>query len=179
MKPSMVSAVLVLCIAGYFGYNVIYLRNRQQLDLLQAQLAEQQETQNVRVQVAQSLKQIEQFRKRLPPQAETEWLVSQINRLAQSAGVQFASINPQPPKPVQEFTWLSVTVQFTGSYHQLGQFVSTIENAEPFLRIDGLEISPPRQGAAIEVRMTVSTLCVPALVARFAPGASGAEVWRC
>ena len=179
MRPSVISGALVLCIAGYFGYNVIYRRNQQQLDRLQAQLAEQQETQNVRVQVAQSLNQIEQFRKRLPPQAETEWLVGHINRLAQGAGVQLTSVNPQPPKSVQEFTWLSVTVQFTSPYHQLGQFVSTLENAEPFLRIDGLEISPLRQGQAVDIRMTVSTLYIPALVVRSTPEALGAEVWRC
>ena len=178
MRPSVISGALVLCIAGYFGYNVIYRRNQQQLERLQAQLAEQQETQNLRVQVAQSLKQIEQFRKRLPPQAETEWLVSQVNRLAEGAGLQLTSVTPQPTRSIQEFTWLSVTVRFTSPYHQLGQFVSTLENAEPFLRIDGLEISPPRQGQAVDIRMTVSTLYVPALVAR-STEVRGAEVWRC
>ena len=168
MKPTMVSGLIVLCFAAFFGYNTIHLQHRQRLQALQAQLNEEQATQELRVQVAHTLKQIERLRKRLPQEPETEWLVREVGRLAQGAGVQLTSINPQAPKPLQDATQLTVSVQFTAPYHQLGGFLSTIENASSFLRVDSLDVSPSRTAAADEhaadIRMTISTFHVPPLV---------------
>ena len=166
IKPTLVSGLIVLCFAAFFGYNTIHLQHRQRLQQLHAQLSEEQATQALRVQTAQTLKDIERLRKRLPQEPETEWLVREVGRLAQGAGVQLTSINPQAPKPLQDATQLTVSVQFTAPYHQLGGFLSTIESATSFLRVDSLDILPSHSAAtehAADIRMTISTFSVPSL----------------
>jgi len=163
MKPAWVSGVIVLALAGYFGYyNGIYLPNQKRLRKLQEQLTQQQQTQELRAQLAQSLEQVEQFRKRLPPEPETAWLVREVGKLAEDTGLQLTSIIPQTPRQLSELTHLAVAIEFVTSYHTLGEFISRLESSKAFLRVDELGVA---RGAdetkPAQVRLIISTLYVP------------------
>lgn len=172
MKPALVSGAIVLAFAGYFGYNHVYLQEQQEVSKLREQLTEQQQTQELRSQVALSLEQIERFRKRLPTEPETEWLVREVGRLAEEAGVHLTSIVPQSPKKLEEFTHLAVALQFAASYHRLGKFISILENSPAFLKVEALEVSRV-QGATAQVGLTVSTLYSPRLSLLLNSGETG------
>lgn len=160
MKPSVISGVAILVVSGLFGYQRVYVSSRQELSRLREQLREQQQAQELRVQLARSLQELERFQQQLPPEPETEWLIREVGRLAQKAGVQLASITPQNPTKLDAFTRVAVTLQFQASYHQLGEFVSAIENATSFLRVDQLEVSGGQQRTT-PILLTVSTVYVP------------------
>ena len=82
--------------------------------------------------------------------------------MAEQTGVQLASIVPQSPTKLEAFTRLVVALQFQASYHQLGEFVSALENSTAFLRVDQLEVVRVRQGIA-QIGLTVSTVHVPSV----------------
>jgi len=164
MKPAWISGIIVLVLAGYLGYNTVYLKGRQELSKFREQLRQHEQTQELRKQVARSLDEVERLRKRLPPEPDTEWLVREVGKLAEEAGVRLTSIIPQNPKALHEFTQLSVSLQFGISYHQLGKFLSAIENAKLFIHVDDLEMTRGQDGSqSALVRMTLSTWYVPPL----------------
>ncbi len=163
MKPSALTGVVLLALAGYVGYHALYLPLQKTLRGLQGQLQESQQTYDLRKGLANSLEKLKTLRQRLAPNAETEWLVREVNRLAESVGIKPPlSITPQRPAKLQEFTSLAVTVEFDTTYHQLGQFISSLERAESFLRLDEFQLMPSERGAA-RVRLTVSAVHLPPL----------------
>ena len=58
----------------------------------------------------------------------------------------------------------AVNVEFTASFHQLGTFLDRLERAEPFIRIERLQVAPPQSSKeAATIRAVFSTLYIPAL----------------
>lgn len=162
-KPALISGLLVAAIAGYLGHRTIYRDYQRTMTTLRAQLTDQQQTQGLREQAAQSLQEIERFRKQLPPQPETEWLMREVSRLAEEAGIQLTTILPANPKKVEGLEGvmtLTVALDFTAPYHQLGKFLSVVESAPVFIRVDELMLARNEQGRA-KVQLTVGTLYVP------------------
>ncbi len=159
VKPSLITGAIVLAFAWHVGYHH-YQESQHAIATIARHLREEQATQALRAGVAQSLGELEQFRRQLSPARDTEWLVGEVSRLAQDAGIRLSAIVQQEPRTVQGFTHLAVTLQVNASYHQLGQFVSTLENAPVFLRVDEVTLDRKDQEGA-SVRMTVSTLYMP------------------
>ena len=163
-NPSLISGVLVAAITGYVGHQTIYRDYRRTMTTLRAQLTDQQQTQGLREQMAKSLHEVERLRTRLPQNPETEWLMREIGRLAEEAGIQLTTILPVGPKQVvglEGVMTLSVALEFTAFYHQLGAFLSRVESAPAFIRVDELILARTGEGLA-KVQLTVSTLYVPA-----------------
>ncbi len=163
-NPSLISGVLIAAIAGAVGHQTIYRDSRRTMTVLQAQLADFQQTQGLREEVARSLAEIEEFRNRFSQNPDTEWLVGEVSRLAERAEIQLTTILPASPKKVEGLEGLmtlSVALEFTASYHQLGKFLSIVESAPVLIRVDELTLARSEQGRA-KVQLTVSTLYVPA-----------------
>jgi len=164
-NPLAMSWLLVMVLAGYVGYRTIYQTHQQRWQALQARMADEQQTQTLRAQVARVVAEVEQFRKRLPPEPEPGWLVQEVTRLADEAGVQLATIAPISPRTIEGLDGcvvLAVTVNFAASYHQLGTFVSALEHAPVFLRIDELQLARSGEGMA-NIELTVGSVYVPSL----------------
>jgi Tfp pilus assembly protein PilO len=162
MKPTAISGVVIFLCAGLIGYHAVYRATRRELTGIEQELSEQRDVQALRVSLAASLDHLEQLRKRLPPQPDTEWLIGELTQVAKAAGVQLSSIVPQEPVPSQDATRLSVLLRFEVSYHELGKFVSAMENTPSFMWVSRLEIARSEEGRA-EVQVAVSTWHVPAL----------------
>ena len=141
MKPSMASGIIVLVVAGYLGYHSAYVRPGQERGRIAQQLKEAQQAQEQRVTVASLLGALEQQRKHLAQRPDSDWLLHEVARLAQDAGVEVLSISPQPPLNGDEAISLGVALQCVSSYHQLGHFLSRIEHAERFIRVDELNVT--------------------------------------
>ncbi len=158
MKPTLVSGLMMLALTSVLGYHNIYRPHQARVQALEKQLIEQRQTQELREQVARSLEELERLEQQLPREPETEALVREISKLAEEAGVQLTSIIPQSPKPLRGFTHLSVQLQVVTSYHELGKFISVLENAKPFINIDELGLGQRDPSGSTQARMTVSTL---------------------
>ena len=160
LRSSMVSGLIVLALTGYLSYG-IYVQHQQRLRAIQEELQVQQETEALREKLASSIQELERLRKRLPPEPEPEWLVGQVAKLAEQTGIKLTSIVPENPRQFDEFTHLSVSLQFTTSYHQLGAFISTLESSPSFVRVDQLDLSRGQQEDTASVRVAVSTVYLP------------------
>ncbi len=159
IKPSLITGAIVLAFAWRVGYDH-YQQSQQTVRTVEKTLQDEQATQEVRGAVARSLGELEQFHQQLSPVADTEWLVSQVSQFARESGIRLSAIAQQEPRTLQGVTLLAVTLQLNAPYHQVSQFISALENAPMFLRVDDVTIGGSDQDHT-RVRMTVSTFHLP------------------
>lgn len=162
MNQTLLLGLIGVALAGLFGYHGIYAPKQEQVRVIQAQIADEQTNQQAQVNVAGLLQQVEQYRKRLAPEPDTSWLVREVVALSKGVGVQLSAINQDAPQVFQKFTSLSISLQFSASYHQVGQFLDALERSERFLHVDRLDMGNSMEdGKSVIVRLAVSTLYVP------------------
>ena len=161
IKPAMVSAVSILVLAGFVEYAHIYQPAQQKRRQLQDRLNLERQTQALKVGIISGLDEIERLRSRLPSKPETEWLLKAVGDIAKAEGVQLDVVTLEEPRRVQDTARLSVSLSFRTSYHQLGRFISALENSPKFLWIETMEVSRHQATGAAEVALTVSSMWVP------------------
>jgi Tfp pilus assembly protein PilO len=167
MRPLFLLAGIGVAIAVLIGYNAIYVPHQAQVRLTHNQIAEEQASQQMQAEVAALLGQVERSRKRLPEEPDPSVLVHDVATLAQQAGVQLTSITREPPEELPPFTHLTVRLQGTASYHQLGVFLDALERADRFLRVERLDVGESKGRGPATIQMVVGTFFVPPLL----PGA--------
>lgn len=162
MKPALLSGIIVLAVAGLFGYKV-FSEDQREAQRIREQLQQASHLEQQRSQLGASVEEVEAYRRRLAPEGEVAWLVQAVGELAREAGVRLATINPKRPRAFGELTQLSVALHLSASYHQLGQLLSRIESAEHFLHVDELDFTLMRQeeGGIAGVDLLISTFHVP------------------
>ena len=163
MKPTLLLAIIGVAIAGFFGYHGIYVRQQAQVRLIHTQIEQERANQQARADVAALLQELEQYRKRLPPEPDPSWLIREAVALGDHAGVQLTTLTQEAPQPLAQFTRLSVTLQLRASYHQLGSFLDQLEHSDHYVRIETLDISRPQQdeGDQASVKLVLSTVYLP------------------
>lgn len=170
MKPVVVGGLIGLVIAWAVGYNTIYARQQGQVRLKRTQIAQEQANQQAREETAKLIAQLEQYRRQLPPDPETSWIVREAVAAAHKAGLKLTAIAQDAPQPGKPFTRLTVNFQFTATYHQLGTFLDYLERSNRFIRVERLAVASAQPNQADEerpsIQLTLSTLYVPALLAK-------------
>ena len=165
MKPTFLVGVIGLALTGVIGYHGLYVRQQERAHLIHAQAEQEQAKQDTQQELASLLIQIEQYRKRLPPEPDPSWLVREAVAFGQKAGLELTTIAKESPQQFQQFTRLAISVQFTATYHQLGTFLDYLESSDRFIRVEHLEMSSPKEteGKA-SIRLVLSTVYLPPLV---------------
>lgn len=160
INNSLVTGAVVLVVAAPLGYNLL-TTNQEKVRLVQTNIAQERSTQQAQAELAATLRQIEQYRKRLAPEPNPSWLVNAVLAIGEQAGLQITTISQEVPRELPQFTRLAADIELTTSYHQLGNFLSRIEGADHFIQVENLEITPPRDtGGPIAVRLVLSTIYV-------------------
>ena len=72
--------------------------------------------------------------------------------------VEVTSITPVPPITKENLVVSSWKISFVAGYHELSQFISTIERSMDFNRVDSLTISSGESSAKHKAQLTVSRI---------------------
>ncbi len=152
---------IVLVLGGMIGYHAIYLPQQEEVASIKQQMEQERLTQRAQQDVNALLKQFDQYRGRLAPEPQTSWLVQEVVRLGQQAGLQLTTINQESPQAVKAFTRLSATLQFTTTYHQLGAFLDALERSGHFIRTERVTIGQAQPDGKAAMQVTLSSLYVP------------------
>jgi Tfp pilus assembly protein PilO len=164
MKPSLLVIGIVIASACLIGYYAIHVPAQHEVRLIQAQITEEQASQSLKSDVLALLAQIGRYREQLPEEADSSWLANQVVTLAQRAGVQPASITHDAPQVSAEYTRLTVNLQLSASYHQLGAFLDEIERAPYFIQVDRLMLERVDESEQGTIHVTFSTIVLPRLI---------------
>lgn len=81
------------------------------------------------------------YEKRIPQKGRgVSWLLSQISEMAAEESIEIISIKPGMPEGHRLYTKVYVILDTASTYHQLGRFVSRVESAEKFFRVESINI---------------------------------------
>ena len=167
MKPTLLVAVIGVALGGFLGYHSLYAPKKEQARLIDVKAAQRQADQQAQDDTATLLKQIEQYRKRLPPEPEPSWLVQEAVALGRQLGLELTTITPDLPQETPQYTRLSVSLQFDATYHELGTFLDAIERSDAFIRVEHFDLTSQRDATRdrevgkASVRLILTTFYFP------------------
>lgn len=95
----------------------------------------------------------EEILKQLPTDKEIPQLLEDISDIGRQAGLSIETIALQPEVASQFYIELPINIQVTGSYHQMGEFVSGIAAIERIVTLHNFTI---KSGNNADLNMTIN-----------------------
>ncbi|RJP96110.1 MAG: protein PilO [Desulfobacteraceae bacterium] len=147
----LLSCLLVAVIVGGFVY-FLYMPNFEQISKLQKDIVEQEktlkETKKNADQYAEYKKKMEDAQakfniaaKALPEKDEVPSLLTSISMVGNEAGLEFLLFKPEAEVLKDFYAELPITMQLSGSYHDLGMFFDQLAGMPRIVNINKFEIN--------------------------------------
>lgn len=96
----------------------------------------------LRSQLEQVRQYVAQLERQLPSRAEMDALLSDINQAGLGRSLQFELFRPGQTIIRDFYAELPITVRVTGSYHDIGMFVSDISHLSRIVTINNISLEP-------------------------------------
>ena len=96
----------------------------------------------LRVQLEQVRTHVRQLERQLPSRAEMDALLSDINQAGVMRGLQFELFRPGQVQVRDHYAELPIAVRVSGSYHDIGQFVSDVAHLSRIVTLNNLSLAP-------------------------------------
>ena len=93
----------------------------------------------------------EELKKQLPTEKEVPGLLDDITNLGTDSGLDIGSINLAPESKKEFYIELPININVSGSYHQLGQFVSGIAGLSRIVTLHDYSISPSGDKVSMQI----------------------------
>lgn len=164
LKQTLLLGTIIVAFAGFFGYHMVYRPQQAKVAEYPRVLEREQADYQAQADAAALMERVESYRRQLPPEADTSWLVNEVVSVANDVGVQVTRIVPEPPRDLEGVTRLGVSVEVSASYHQLGAFLDRIERAPVFIHVDRADVADASTGDSSSERtihVVLSTLYIP------------------
>ncbi len=154
-KQMTIAAVLVgVCLAGLYIKFLLLPQMRfvarSSADLKKAAAAagalerDISETGGLKKQVAMFRDKIASRERMLPAEQEIPKLLEDLSNMAKKENVKIIGITPLKPnqelKPDQTYREIPILINAKSGYHELGKFISDIENADRFMKVVDINI---------------------------------------
>ena len=83
-------------------------------------------------------RRFESYEKSLSPVQQLPWLIEESNRIASESHLTLVSAAPAGDQISEDYKKITLRIEARGGYHELGDFVSRIENLPRFIKISDL-----------------------------------------
>jgi type IV pilus assembly protein PilO len=104
-----------------------------------------------RKQLAEMDRQFGALLKQLPNKSEMETLLIDINQAGRGRGLQFELWKPGQESVKEFYAELPIALSITGSYHDLGQFVSDVAKLPRIVTLRDLNVAPGKDGVLLKM----------------------------
>jgi type IV pilus assembly protein PilO len=103
-------------------------------------------------QVAQSRGKIESYESMLPAEQEVPKLLEDLSTIAKESNVKILGITPLPARqesrsPGQIYQETPILINARSGYHELGRFLSQLENSSRFMKVVDIDIKADRSSS--------------------------------
>ena len=103
----------------------------------------------LKAQLEQVRQYVAQLEKQLPSKAEMDALLSDINQAGLGRSLQFELFRPGQEVVRDYYAELPITVRVTGSYNEVGLFVSDVAHLSRIVTLNNLALSPVQARAGV------------------------------
>jgi len=134
-----------IIIVALFIANSIFKSQNAGLEVLKKEKDAEAEKNEMLSKIGSLEKKIVSY-KELYNKKEASSVIENIDNLAQESGVKIVSMNPEPEVASSLYNkyYFRLVVSASG-YHQIGGFISAIENSEDIFAVEEVEIKPSPQ----------------------------------
>jgi len=105
-----------------------------------------------KIQIEDLRKKLSFHKKKFSTKKEISYLLKELSDMAKDSGVKITAIKPYPAITTAEldgattaYQKFPISIKATCGYHQLGSFLSELENADTFMRISDIRITETSQ----------------------------------
>jgi type IV pilus assembly protein PilO len=96
--------------------------------------------------------------RQLPGQTEVDSLLEDISQTALAAGLVEVAFQPQAEVPQDFYAELPIRLQYTGSYHEIGDFISGVAALPRIVTLHDIRITPvSNDGEELQLEVTGKT----------------------
>jgi Tfp pilus assembly protein PilO len=161
---TLVVGVGLLVVAAFIGFQFIYNPRAAQVQGIQNQIRQESLAREQRKEVAQLLDKIAVDLSLLAPEADPAWLAREALALASDAGIRVNMVNQKDVLQEADQLRLSVAIDGSGTYHQLGKYIDLIERSKQFMWVERMDVRPlGKEGGVLSIQMVISSVYVPPL----------------
>lgn len=112
----------------------------------------------LRAQLEQVRLYVSQLERQLPSRAEMDALLSDINQAGIGRGLQFELFRPGQVELRDHYAELPIAVRVSGSYHDIGMFVSDVAHLSRIVTLNNLSLTPaPNRSDVLIMDATAKT----------------------
>ena len=158
------TALVIIVIGCLVGFNFVYLPKMEILRSLEEMQREERGKELLSGDIDHLKGKLSEYEKRLFTRGREEIeLLNRVRDIASQVGVQVTSMIPQESRERRKkkkkgagYRKFSLAISFEGTYHQLGDFIAMIENADQVMRIETLEFSAVQKVSRYPLRCQVT-----------------------
>ena len=159
----LISTAVVLLLSAFVGVNFVYKPQTVDLKSLEQAVKHEQELGDLTNDVSSMEKRLKVYRSHLMEKGkEEEQLIDRVREIAREVPVRVISMVPSSVSKSERrgSNFVSLRIIFEGSYHQLGTFISKVENSEKFMQVGSIHFSVPLGNSSqpITHEVEISTL---------------------
>ena len=133
-----------------------------------AELVETQKTARIKDKLIEEINALREsivyYERRIPGEKATSWLLIELSRVARATGIKYFSILPMAEEKKELFIRVPIKIDIQCGYHNLGKFLSKIENSQRFMNADNIVVIPDSSNPLKHrVSMIISTFMLTPL----------------
>ena len=153
-QTKLLVAIIALALAGLY-WNFVYGPKSEELDATEERVTALESAndrakrelakgnvEQLRAQAQQYRENLELMRQLVPTGNEVPALLEQVSNAARRAGLDIASVEPQPVIAGEQFDTYRYRFSVTGSYHQLGEFLANVGSLPRIMSPVNLRLAP-------------------------------------
>ncbi|MEW5771024.1 MAG: type 4a pilus biogenesis protein PilO [Pseudomonadota bacterium] len=95
--------------------------------------------------------------RQLPNKSEMDALLTDINQVGVGRGLAFELFKPGQETPSEFYATLPVAIKVTGTYHDIGSFVSDLAKLPRIVTLHDVSLVPAKDGAELDMEARVQT----------------------
>lgn len=132
-------AVIIVTLGVVISVSLYNMRMRK-ITTLKNNIKEEKEKNDLLVVLNKLEGSLNAYRMRLKKK-DASVLINKITDLSRQSNIRINSLTPVQTQERDIFVKVPISVSLEGTYHQLGNFISALENSADFLRVESLSIS--------------------------------------
>jgi len=146
-NKTLIIAIAIALISVWHGYNNIYKGTVTAIKKIKKDIYDEGVSIDISKRLTVLNKEVKGYEAYFAKETDVLWLMDKVSRFADDAGLKIISVNSRPCSPLKSFLYCNVSVVTTGTFHQLGDFVSNIESSKDFMHVEKLSFEKSKETA--------------------------------
>ena len=161
MKKVIVPVVLII-LTGMLTANSIYQTQAAKVKQAEAAITEEKKKHSALKKIKEIEDKIKKYNPCLSDSADVNQFLEVINKTISGTDINLVSIKPLSFEEQAGYGFLRVVLKAICTYHQLGDFISKLENSKMFIKIDNIKFKLIDKPGSRAGKMSVSEYGEPA-----------------